>query len=109
MDDPTEVDDKINDEAIGGDNPSSIDEHVKGHYTSGDEPNIGENVDGSENVLNNNNLDEDNQTKSKDPLIPPNKPTPFQNGAKVPDNTVKRTDDLHSTEVDQSKNEVIII
>ena len=85
MDDPAEVDDKINDEAIVGDNPSSIDEHVKGHYTSGDEPNIGENVD-----------------------IPPNNPKPFQTGAKVPDNTAKRTDDLHSTEVDPSKNEVII-
>ena len=79
MDDPAEVDDKIND------HPSSIDEHIKGHYTSGDEPNIGENVDGSE-----------------------NNPKPFQTGAKVPDNTVKRTDDLHSTEVDPSKNEVII-
>jgi hypothetical protein len=81
MDDPAEVDDKINDEAIVGDNPSSIDEHVKGHYTSGDEPNIGENVDGSENVVNSNNLDEDNQTKSKDPPIPPTNPKPIQNGA----------------------------
>ena len=105
MDDPAEVDDKINDEAIVGGNPSSIDEHVKGHYTSGDEPNIGENVDRSENVLNYNNLDEDNKTKSKDPFIPPKNPKPFQTGAKVPDNTVKRTDDLHSTEVDPSKNE----
>ena len=51
MDDPAKVDDKINDEAIVGDNPSSIDEHVKGHNTSGDEPNIGENVYGNKHVL----------------------------------------------------------
>ena len=106
MDDLAEIGDKTNDESIVRDNPSSVEEHVKEHYSSGGKPN--ENVDGSENGLHNTNRDEDNQTKSKDLLIPPNNPKPFKNGAKGPDDTVKTTDDLHSTEVDQPKNTVII-
>ena len=102
MDDPPEIGDNTNDTPIVKDNPSSMVEHVKEHYTSGGKPN--ENVDGSENGLHNTNPDEDNQTKSKDP----NNPKPFKNGAKGPDDTVKTTDDLHSTKVDQPKNTVII-
>lgn len=98
MDDPPEIGDNTNDTPIVKDNPSSMVEHVKEHNTSGGKPN--ENVDGSENGLHNTNPDEDNQTKSKDP----NNPKPFKNGAKGPDDTVKTTDDLHSTEVDQPKN-----